>query len=163
MNHIKSLITLGRIHSSFAGVVAVCLVLAGCSEWKKDPVPNTSGVTLQDLRKYAKDQTTNGPEKPRVITETIIVEKPQVIVKEESSIDDKFLVITPDSQMTFNEGQSASFKVRARVLIPGVQVKLSAQGLPDGATLQASQSEKDLYVLTWNPALYTVPSNASMK
>ncbi|MDG0817513.1 hypothetical protein [Bdellovibrio svalbardensis] len=153
MSHIKSLIT----------ITATGLALVGCGEWKKDPVPNTSGVTLQDLRKYAQDQTNNGPEKPRVITETIIVEKPQVIVKEESSIDDKFLVITPDSQMTFNEGQSASFKVRARVLVPGVQVKLTAQGLPEGATLKASQTEKDLYMLTWNPALYTVPSNASMK
>ncbi len=153
MNHIKSLITL----------IPIGLVLAGCGEWKKNPVPNADGVNLQDLRKFAKDQTTTGPEKPRVITETIIVEKPQVIVKEESTIDEKFLVITPDSQMTFNEGQSASFKVRARVLVPNVQVKLTAQGLPAGATLQASQSEKDMYVLTWNPVLYTVPSNASMK
>lgn len=153
MKHIKSLITL----------IPVGFILAGCGGWKKDPVPNASGVTLTDLRKYAKEQDQNGPEKPRVITETVVVEKPQVVVKEESSIDDKFLVISPDSQMTFNEGQSASFKVRARVLVPGVNVKLTAQGLPDGATLQASSTEKDLYLLTWNPALYTVPANAGMK
>lgn len=153
MNHIKSFLTL----------IPVGLALTGCGEWKKNPVPESNGVTLADYRKYAKEQSTQGPEKPRVITNTVIVEKPQVIVKEESSIDDKFIVITPDSQMTFNEGQAASFKVRARVLVPGVQVKLTAQGLPDGATLKASQAEKDLYVLSWTPSLYTVPSNASMK
>ncbi|HWU44091.1 MAG TPA: hypothetical protein VN132_11655, partial [Bdellovibrio sp.] len=139
------------------------LLIAGCGEWNKNPVPDSSGVNLSDIRKYSKQQIDNGPQKPRVITETVVVEKPQVVVREESSIDDKFIVITPDSQMTFNEGQSSSFNVRARVLIPGVQIKLTASGLPDGATLTASNSEKDLYLLNWSPALYTVPRDANMK
>lgn len=152
MNHIKSFLVL----------LPVGLTLAGCGGWKKDPTSG-SAVSLDEVRKYSKEQLATGPEKPRVITNTVVVEKPVQVVKEESTIDDKFIVITPDSQMTFNEGQAATFKVRARVLIPGVQVKLSAQGLPDGATLTTAGQEKDLYNITWKPALYTVPSNASMK
>ncbi len=148
--------------------VPVTLALTGCGDWEKNPVPESKTATgeafdLETLRKHSKDVITHGPEKPREITNTVVVEKPKVVVKEESSIDEKFIVITPDSQMTFNEGQEASFKVYARVLVPGVKIRLTAQGLPEGATLTASADEKDLYLLKWKPDLYTVASNANMK
>ncbi|WP_413944532.1 hypothetical protein [Bdellovibrio sp. HCB-162] len=139
-------------------LVALTLAAVGCGEYKKDPA---SG--LAEMRKNAKVQAQQGPDKPREITNTVIVEKPVVVVKEESTIDEKFIVITPDAQMTFNEGQQAQFKIRARVLVPGIEIKLTASGLPDGAKLEKSTQEKDLYILTWTPALYTVPANAAMK
>ncbi|WP_155724073.1 hypothetical protein [Bdellovibrio bacteriovorus] len=139
-------------------VIALSLFTAACGEYQKDPAPG-----LATMRENAKVQTQQGPDKPREITKTVVVEKPVLVVKEESTIDEKFIVITPDAQMTFNEGQQAQFKIRARVLVPGIEIKLSAQGLPEGARLEKSTQEKDLYILTWNPALYTVPANAAMK
>lgn len=149
--------------------VPVTLALTGCGDWQKNPVPESKNATtgeafdLETLRKHSKDVITHGQDKPREITNTVIVEKPVVVVKEESTIDQKFIVITPDNQMTFNEGQEATFKVYARVLVPGVQIKLTGSNLPEGATLTASQTEKDLYLLKWTPALYTLSSNENMK
>jgi hypothetical protein len=40
---------------------------------------------------------------------------------------------------------------------------LSASGLPEGATIEASKTEKDIYVLSWTPSLYTVSSNQMVK
>ncbi|WP_374028840.1 hypothetical protein [Bdellovibrio bacteriovorus] len=138
-------------------VLALSL-LAGCGEYSKDPVPE-----LQKMRENAKVQIQQGPDKAREIVKTEIVEKEVVVVKEESTIDEKFIVITPDPQMTFNEGQTSQFKIRARVLVPGIEVKLTAAGLPEGARLERSQKEKDLYLLTWTPALYSIPANYAMK
>lgn len=145
----------------------VTFLITACGDWDKNPVPSSSTSSgtfdLETLREQSKKVLAEGPDKPREITNTVIVEKPKLVVKEESTIDEKFIVITPDAQMTFNEGQEATFKVYARVLISGVQIKLSAQGLPEGARLEASSKERDLYLLTWKPGLYTVPSNANMK
>lgn len=139
-------------------LVALTLAAVGCGEYKKDPAPE-----LAKMRENAKVQVQQGPDKPREITNTVIVEKPVLVVKEESTIDEKFIVITPDAQMTFNEGQQGQFKIRARVLVPGIEIKLTASGLPEGAKLEKSTQEKDLYILTWTPALYTVPANSAMK
>lgn len=141
------------------GILPLGILISGCNNWSKNPVPSNQGVTLQDLRVNAKNNLQKPQDKPRVITETVIVEKPKVVVREEATIDDKFIVITPDSRMTFNEGEQASFKVRARVLIKDVQVKLKAQGLPEGANFTASEKEKDLYIISWKPALNTIPTD----
>lgn len=148
---------------SLLPLVALTMVAAGCGEYKKNPVSESNGVSIETIREQAKIQIQKGPDKPREITNTVIVEKPVVVVKEEATIDEKFIVITPDSQMTFNEGEPAKFKVRARVLVPGIEIKLTAQGLPAGAKLEKSTTEKDLYLITWTPALYTVPANSAMK
>lgn len=134
------------------------LLASGCG-FKKNPV----GSDLNTIRAEGKQQMENGPVKPTTVTNTVVVEKPQVVTREESTIDDKFLVITPDPQMSFNEGQTATYNIRARVLVPGVQISLSASGLPAGATLTASTTEKDLYILSWTPELYTIPANSNMK
>lgn len=139
-------------------LVALVVATAGCGEYQKNPAPD-----LAKMREYAKVQVQQGPDKPIEKVNTVIVEKPVLVVKEESTIDQKFIVITPDPQMTFNEGQRGQFKIRARVLVPGIEIKLSAQGLPEGAKLEKSSQEKDLYTLTWTPALYTIPANYSMK
>ncbi len=166
----KKMTTLPNSNKLIAGVKILTTSLLpfgflgiGCGNFDKNPVPSEQGVSLNDLRTHAKDLNQRGPEKPRVITETVIVEKPQVVVREESSIDEKFIIISPEPSMTFNEGQSSSFKVRAQVLIPGAQIKLKAQGLPEGATFTASTSEKGLYILAWAPDFYTLPPNDNMK
>lgn len=139
-------------------LMSLSLFAAGCGEYQKNPIED-----IGQMRKNAKVEMQRGPDKPRTITNEILVEKPILVVKEESTIDEKFIVITPDSQMTFSEGQQSQFKIRARVLVPGIAVKLSAQGLPEGARLEKSTQEKDLYILTWTPDLYIVPANAAMK
>lgn len=141
-------------------IFPVTMLLVGCGDWQKNPVASND---LEMLRANSKKVITHGPDKPIEIVKTEVVEKEIQVVREESSVDDKFIVITPDSQMTFNEGQETSFKVYARVLIPNIQIKLTAQGLPEGAVLEASTKEKDLYIIRWKPALYTVASNANMK
>jgi hypothetical protein len=135
-------------------------VFSGCSSGTgKNPV----GSDLKTIREEGRSATERGPQKPIVITKTEIVEKPQLVTREESTIDDKFIVITPDPQMQFNEGKKSSYKIRARVLMPGIQIKLEAKDLPDGATLTPSNAEKDLYVLSWTPPYYTVPLDSEMK
>ncbi len=145
------------------GILPLGILISGCNNWSKNPVPANQGVTLQDLRVNAKNTLQKPQDKPRVITETVIVEKPKIVVREEATIDDKFIVITPDSRMTFKEGEQTSFKVRARVLIKDVQVKLKAQGLPEGATFSLSAKEKDLYIISWKPALNTIPTDEAGK
>lgn len=139
-------------------LMALTLVAAGCGEYQKDPASD-----LAKMRENAKVLTQKGPDKPLEITKTVVVEKPVVVYKEESSINEKFIVITPDPQMTFNEGQQGQFKVRARVLVPGIEIKLTAKGLPEGAKFEKSAQEKDLYTITWTPDLYTVAANYAMK
>lgn len=139
-------------------IMSLSLFAVGCGEYQKNPVAD-----LQQMRQHARIEIEKGPDKPRTITNEIVVEKQVLVVKEESTIDEKLIVITPDAQMTFNEGKKGRFNIRARVLVPGISVKLTAQGLPEGARLEKSKTEKDLYVLIWNPALYTVPTTGVMK
>lgn len=136
---------------------------AGCNNWQKDPLDSNSPVSLADLRNQAKNQQLNPSMRPKEITKNIIVKEPKIVVREETSIDNKFIVISADSPMTFSEGKTSSFKVRARSLHPDqtVQVILKATGLPQGATFAPSKTEKDLYILSWNPTYYTVRPDES--
>lgn len=148
------------------------LTLAGalvgaCGRYEKNPVEN-----LDQLRENGRQEIERGPEKPQVITE--YVERPtppQVVEKESATVNESYLVITPDLEMTYIEGQAATFFVRARSLVPGVKIKLTAQNLPEGAVLRDvsndetvnPKKEKDLYGLTWTAPLYTVPGNQAVK
>lgn len=134
------------------------LFVAACGG-KKNPV----GEDLKTIREDGKKVHEMGPQKPVTVTHVEVVEKPVQVLREESTIDDKFLVIAPDPEMSFNEGQKSTYKIRARILIPGVQIKLTAKDLPAGATLTASTAEKDLYLLSWTPEYYTIPTNSNMK
>jgi hypothetical protein len=141
-------------------LAAMGVLLSACGKYEKNPVPD-----LNKLRESGKQEVERGPEKERIVTKEVIVEKPKVVVKEQSTIDDKFIIISPDAEMTFVEGIPASFQVRARSLVPGLKIKLTAQGLPEGAVLQnaSTENEKDLYSLSWNAPLYTVAANAAVK
>ena len=142
-------------------MVPAAMTLAACDGWNKSPTADLETIRAQS--KVITAQNKLGPDKPREITNTVVVEKPVEVVRQEATIDANFLNVIPDSVMTFSEGQTASFKIRAFATIPGATIKLSASGLPDGATIEASKTEKDIYVLSWTPALYTVASNAVLK
>lgn len=139
-------------------IMSLSLAIGACGDYKKDPVPDIS-----EMRRDGKVEIQKGPNAARTVIREVVVEKTVEVIKEASTIDEKFIVITPDRQMTFNEGQKGQFKIRARSLVPGVAIKLAAQGLPDGAKIEKSASEQDVYILSWTPALYTIPSNDSMK
>ncbi|MNK11962.1 hypothetical protein D3C87_300130 [compost metagenome] len=128
------------------------LLVVGCGEYKKNPVDD-----LEELRKDAKVQT--GPVKPRYLPGPVVIEKERVVV-EETKIDNSFIIISPDRKMTFTEGVKSTFKVVLRATLPDVQLKLTATGLPDGATLTPSAQE-NVYNLTWTPSLYVIPQNTS--
>lgn len=142
-------------------MVPAAMTLAACDGWNKSPSADLETIRAQS--KVVKAQNELGPDKPREITNTVVVEKQVEVVRQETTIDANFLNIIPDSVMTFSEGQTASFKIRAFVTIPGATIKLSASGLPEGATIEASKTEKDIYVLSWTPSLYTVSSNQMVK
>lgn len=131
------------------------LALSACGKYSKQPVSD-----LPTLREAAKNST---PEKPLI--KEVPITHVQVIhdTKSEAKVDSDFLVIIPDAQMNFIEGQKATFKVRARVLVKGLTVKLSAQGLPEGATLTLDPTEADLYNLTWTAPLYTIAATDVVK
>ncbi|MFM6928751.1 MAG: hypothetical protein ACKOX6_09810, partial [Bdellovibrio sp.] len=142
-------------------IVPAAMTLAACDGWNKSPSADLETIRAQS--KVVKAQNELGPDKPREITNTVVVEKQVEVIRQETTIDANFLNIIPDSVMTFSEGQTANFKIRAFVTIPGATIKLSASGLPEGATIEASKTEKDIYVLSWTPSLYTVASNQMVK
>lgn len=135
------------------------LFVAACGG-KKNPVGDTE---LKTIREDGKKVQEMGPREPVKVTDTKIVVKEVEKIREEATIDEKFIVITPDPQMNFKEGVKSTFQIRARVLVAGTQVKLTAKELPTGATLVASTSEKGLYLLTWTPDYYTIPNTEDSK
>lgn len=132
---------------------ALTAVVAGCGEYSKNPATD-----LATMRENAKTDFAKGPDAPREIKNTVVVEKPVYIVKEQATGSENFILITPDPQMNFNEGQQSQFKIRARVLVDGMTATLKAQGLPEGAKLEKSAQDADLYTLTWTPQLNLVTS-----
>lgn len=140
--------------------VATTIFVVGCGKYEKNPVQD-----LEKMRENGKTEVNKGPDKPQVITETVIVEKPVEVIKEKTAIDENFIVISADSDMNFVEGQSATFAIVGRSLIKGVGIRLTAQGLPAGAVFQAAPTaqEKDRYTLTWTPAYNTVANNTVIK
>jgi hypothetical protein len=162
-----------KMISTIASLIPAAMLLASCGSYQKDPV---SKDELQNISAEAKAEAerskeagTNGPTPTPTPTppekQIVYVDRPVQVVHEQATVDGKFLVITPDPQMTFTEGQSSSFKIKARVLVPGLTLTLKATNLPQGAELKniSSTTEPDTYSLTWTPALYTVPDNQPMK
>ncbi|WP_413293953.1 hypothetical protein ACLSU7_02345 [Bdellovibrio sp. HCB185ZH] len=151
--------------------IPAAMALTACDGWQKNPSSD-----LQEMRAQAKTITEMGPDKPQTITETVVVTKPSpvevtktvVVEKEvevkvkETDITRSMILLTADSEMTFSEGVSSSYKIRASLPVPGAAVTLTASNLPEGASLKPS-SEKDVYVLTWNPPMYTVDAGKSLK
>lgn len=133
-------------------------VLAACGN-KKNPV----GDDLQTIRSQGKTIQEMGPQKPVVIEKNNVTEKQVEVIIEQSTIDEKYIVISNDQQMTFSEGESSKYNIRVRSLVKEMQVKLAASNLPEGASLTASSTEKDLYVLSWTPGLNSIAANQNMK
>lgn len=131
-------------------------LIAGCGD--KNPVSD-----IDSMREHSRIELQKGPDSARVINNDVLRTEYIYITKEESTIDDKFITITPPLESTFAEGVSGSIKVRAAVHIPGVEISLTAEGLPQGASLVKSDSEKDIYLINWAPELYTIPANSVKK
>jgi hypothetical protein len=136
------------------------LIITGCGSSDKNPV----GDDLDQIRTEGKQVTEIGPQKPVEVVRDHYYEKPVVVPHESATIDDKFIKIIPEVQvMRFNETQSRSYTIRATPMVDGVQINLTAAGLPAGATLNPASKEAGAYVLSWTPSLYTVPSNSDTK
>ncbi len=152
-------------------VIPAAMTLAACDGWQKSPSSD-----LQEMRTQAKTITEMGPDKPvevtktvyvdkpveKTVTKTVIVEKEVEVKVKETDITRSMILLSADSEMTFSEGVSSSYKVRASLPVPGATVALTASNLPEGASLKPS-SEKDVYVLTWNPPMYTVDAGKALK
>ncbi|MFN8790320.1 MAG: hypothetical protein ACK5Y2_02575 [Bdellovibrionales bacterium] len=134
-------------------------MIAGCGSGKDNPV----GSDLKTIREEGKVAKTMEAKAPIIVPETVVVEKPKLVVREESKIDENFFVMTADPQLIFNEGQASQYSFRARVLVPGVQIRLKAEGLPEGATLSPSDREAGLYALNWTPGYSLIPPQAQMR
>ncbi len=144
----------------FLLAIATTACVVGCGKYEKNPVQD-----LDQMREQGKNEVNKGPDKPQILTETVIVEKPVEVVKEQATLDENFIVITADPEINFVEGQKASFQVIGRSLIKGVGIKLVAQSLPAGAVFEsaATTQDKDRYLLTWTPEYNTVPDKSAIK
>ena len=152
-------------------MIPAAMALTACDGWQKSPSSD-----LQDMRAQAKVITEMGPDKPTEVTKTVVVEKevPKEVTKtvvvekevevkvKETDITRSMILLTADSEMVFAEGTSSTYKIRASLPVPGATVSLTASNLPEGATLKPS-SEKDVYILTWNPPMYTVADGKSLR
>jgi hypothetical protein len=153
-------------------LAGVAVSLAACGGYQKNPVTD-----IDTLRSGGRAELNRGHEKPQVITEyvrvevpkEVIVEKPIVryeqveVIREQATVDGRFVAISVEPGMTFTEGKQGRFNIRARVLVPDVQIRLVGRSLPSGAQITADDREPGLYRLSWTPALNTVPANTSHK
>lgn len=160
--------------TSILSLIALSMTLTACGKYDKNPVGN-----LDQMREAGTKELVLGPDKPQVIREEVVVYVPKEVVREverqvptvvtqvveQATVDEKYLVIAPDLNMNFVEGKSASFKVRARVLLPGAKINLTARNLPEGATLKDVSTANDpgLYELSWAAPLSTVPATSGHK
>ena len=104
----------------FLTLIPVSLVLSACGgEWKKDPVSGNNGTSLEEIRKYSKEQIANAPKGPHKELVPVINTKVETVYVEQATVDDKTILIAPDQQMDFNEGQTGTYKIRATSLVEG--------------------------------------------
>ncbi|MBO9665197.1 MAG: hypothetical protein J7501_00085 [Bdellovibrio sp.] len=150
-----------KMVKNFILVVPAAMTLAACNGWDKSPSSD-----LETLRAQAKVVTQMGPDKPREIIKTVVTTKTDTKTVEEKTVDASFLNIVNEPVMAFSEGKAATYKFRAFTTIPGAVVKLTAKGateqLPEGLSIQLSKTEKDVYVVSWTPALYTVKAESRL-
>jgi hypothetical protein len=140
---------------SALGVISLVMMSSACSPHLKEPVED-----LASFRENAKTEVKKGPVKPQVVQETIVVEKPKVVIQEQAKIDSSLLVLDNQKVFTFTEGQAGTYKISVRHLAPNLTSQLAARNLPKGMTLKkiSTQANQDDYEITWTPGLYFVAS-----
>lgn len=145
-----------QLHSKFFLLSGVALLITACSPHQKEPV-----AELQNLREFAKTEVSKGPIKPQVVTETIVVEKPQVVVQEQAKLDATVIVVDLTPVMSFTEGVKGQYTVRVRHLIPDLTTSAIALDLPKDSKLIKAESltNEDIYTLEWTPPSYYVGSD----
>lgn len=98
------------------------------------------------------------------VEKPIYIDKEVPVTKEQATVDGKYVIITADPAMKFIEGQTGSFKVHSRSMIPGLKIELAIASLPSGATFQkVSDSEMVTYELKWSPTVAMIPSSEVYK
>lgn len=120
---------------------------------------------IRERDQKIKELIERGPEKGNDIIVEKVVEKPVEVIKEQATVDDKYVVITTEPILQFIESQKGSYQILARSLVKGMKVELTATNLPEGVKLEklASENENVKYALSWTPSLYTVPANTDVK
>lgn len=136
-------------------ILASTVLLTACGSGNnasKDPVAD-----LADIRERAKLELKNGPQ---VQPERIKYVPQEIPVKQEqTTLNDSFVKITYPSQINFYEGKAGKVKITLGVKDPGFTMKLTAKGLPEGATLKdiSTKAEPNTYEFRWTPAFNTLP------
>jgi hypothetical protein len=68
-----------------------------------------------------------------------------------------FTLKVPSGNMNFVEGQTASYSIEVATQYPNASYRLKSANLPDGAVFAPVSGKKNLYKLTWTPAIGTLP------
>lgn len=160
--------------SKTLSLILVAGLLQACGAYNKSPADG-----LQELKASAqKENDTRNLDVPQTNKEFVKVEVPKIVTvevpvkvyetvvqtKTQATIDENIFSIKADENMTFVEGKTATFKIRARVLlVEDVKIKLTSSDLPAGAKLEASTSEAGLYTLTWTAPYGTIAANNVQK
>jgi len=149
-------------YKSLLTIVLPTLLLAACGDYQKKPVDN-----LDEIRAQGKTEMEMGPQKPKEIVKW--KDRKVEVTVEQGSINSNFVTISEettaeqgDTSPDFYEGQEKSLAYRVRTSSPKIKVALKAKALPPGAKFEQSAKDKDLYILSWTPATYTVPSSQPM-
>lgn len=149
---------------------ASLLIQIGCGGYNK----NIEG--LEELKANAKKENDGRDlSKPQVIIEYRTNEKlvtqekqiavptaPEKVVEKvfESRINGTEIVISLPRKMSFIEGKSNSYEIKATSGIPGVKIALKSSNLPNWAKLESS-SKADTYTLSGTPHHGTIEFNQS--
>ena len=159
--------------STTLSLILIAGLMQACGSYNKSPADG-----LQELKASAqKENDTRNLDQPQVINQPVKIEVPKEVrvevpvpeyhvetqIKNQATISADNIVITTDDNMTFVEGQSASFKIRLRIMYPDVKATLKCDNLPAGAKLEASKTEANLYTLTWTAPYNTVAANNVQK
>lgn len=144
--------------TAFTAILSLSLFAAGCGEYSKSPEGD-----LGELREWQKTQDgkNNGPvikyvEKP-------VEQPPQVVYREQAKIGRDAIIISTGTLMTFSEGVKSQYAIRTAVTVPGVKIKLKVTNFPKEISLEESKTEAGVFLLTWTPEFYTIPSGETQK
>jgi hypothetical protein len=148
----------GFVGTKFTAVgklLFLALITGSCSEYSKTPVED-----LSSLREHARAEVEKGPVQPQVVRETVVVEKPKVVIQEQARIDDSFLVIETDDVLSFTEGIKGQYIIKVHHLSEKLQSDLTVIQGPKGLSVKKIKDEKNVsvYSVEWSPELYQIPT-----